>query len=105
MEGIKVDLAQFKEEQKQKQLPQIEVLYQLTEELKQQQDKCLSELKVSQIQEDTRKEAIVALEWRLKENLEKSTRDIQDVKSKLNAALTKMVKWNDTLNASYVSKD
>ena len=73
MEGLKVDLAQFKEEQTQKQLPQIEVLYQLTEELKQQQDKCLSELKVSQIQVDKLKEAIDALERRLQENLEKST--------------------------------
>ncbi len=97
MEGIKVDLDQFKEEQKQKQLPQIEVLYQLTEELKQQQDKCLSELKVSQIQEDTRKEAIDALERRLQENLEKSTRGTQDLQSRLKAALTKIANWNDTI--------
>jgi hypothetical protein len=97
LEGIKVDLDQFKEEQKQKQLPQIEVLYQLTEELKQQQDKCLSELKVSQIQEDTRKEAIDALERRLQENLEKSTRGTQDLQSRLKAALTKIANWNDTI--------
>ena len=52
------------------------------------------------LEEKTRKKAIVDLERRLQENLEKSTRDTQDVKSKLNAALTKMVKWNDFLNAS-----
>lgn len=97
MEGIKVDLDQFKEEQKQKQLPRIEVLYLLTEELKQQQDKCISDLKVSQIQEDKHKEAIDALEWRLQENLERSTKGTQDLQSKLNAALTKIAKWNDTV--------
>ncbi len=69
----------------------------MTRELKQQQDKCLSELKVSQIQEDTRKEAIDALERRLQENLEKSTRGTQDLQSRLKAALTKIANWNDTI--------
>ena len=97
LEGIKVDLDQFKEEQKQKQLPQIEVLYQLTEELKQQQDKCLSELKVSQIQEDKLKEAIDVLKRRQQEDLERSTRGNQDLQSRLKAALTKIANWNDTV--------
>ena len=49
------------------------------------------------MEERTRREAIDALERQLQNDKEKSTRDTQDLKSKLKAALTKIANWNDTV--------